>query len=124
MLTFSSVRARWAGLAGALVALALGVALVAATGLLLWGTVGAGDRAPQRYAHAAAVAVPFDELTVETERGYRSRPLAVPHGLTPEHLAALGPGVVDRWAFAQVPAGGPGQVGRPWPVAEFSTHRL
>lgn len=124
MLTLSSVRARWAGLAGSLVALALGVALVAATGLLLWGTLGAGDRAPQRYARAAAVAVPLDELTVETEHGYRSRPLAVPHGLTPAQLAALGPGVVDRWAYAQLPTGGSDQVGRPWPVAEFSTHRL
>lgn len=124
MLTFASIRARWAGLLGPLVALALGVALVAATGLVLWGTVTAPDREPERYRHAAAVAVSFDELTVETQHGLRSRPLAVRHGLSPADLAALGPGVVDRWAYAQVPGRGGGQVGRPWPVAEFSTHRL
>lgn len=124
MLTLASMRARWAGLVGPTVALALGVALVAATGLVLYGTLTAHVRAPQRFASAPAVAVPLDELTVHTEHGYRSRPLAVKHGLTPTDLAALGPGVVDRWAYAQLSTGGPDQVGRPWPVAAFSTHRL
>lgn len=126
MLTLASLRTRWTGLAAAAVGLVLGVALVAATGLVLWGTAGAPDRPPQRYAHASAVAVALDELTVPTAHGHRSRPLAVRHGLTPEQLSALGPGVIDRWAYAQLlgASQGPAAVGRPWPVARFSTHRL
>ncbi|GIJ65133.1 FtsX-like permease family protein [Virgisporangium ochraceum] len=124
MLTLASLRSRWAGLVAPVVGLAIGVALVAATGLVLYGTATAHVRAPERFAHAAGVAVPLDEVTVETEHGHRSRPLAVPRGLSAEHLAALGPGVVDRWAYAELPNGGRGQVGRPWPVARFSTHRL
>lgn len=126
MLTLASLRARWTGLFAAVVGLVLGVALVAATGLVLWGTLEAPDRSPQRYARATAVAVPLDELTVPTVHGNRSRPLAVPHGLTSEQLAALGPGVIDRWAYAQLLGApqGPAEVGRPWPAARFSTHRL
>jgi putative ABC transport system permease protein len=107
-----------------LVALAVGVALVAASGLLLWGTATADVRAPERFAHAAAVAVPVEELAVETRHGSKSRPLAVPRGLSAGQVAALGPGVVDRWAYARLSTGGQGQVGRPWPVLAFSTHRL
>jgi putative ABC transport system permease protein len=134
VLTLDSVRARWAGLVGPFVALAFGVALVAAMGLVLSGTIGAPDRAPQRYARAAAVAVPVEELSVQTRHGVRSRPLAVRPGLTPTDLASLGPGVVDRWAYARLVTGGrspgrvgrylPAEAGRPWPVIQFSTHRL
>jgi putative ABC transport system permease protein len=120
----ASLRARWAGSVGPFVALALGVALVAATGLVLYGTLTAHVRAPQRFAHTPAVAVPLDRLTVHTGHGDKNRALAVKQGLTPAELTALGPGVVDRWAYAQLAPGGPGQVGRPWSVARFSTHHL
>jgi putative ABC transport system permease protein len=125
MLTLASLRSRWAGLIAPVAGLAVGVTLVAATGLVLYGTATAHVRAPERFAHAAAVAVPLDELAVETEHGRRSRPLAVPSGLTAEHLSALGPGVVDRWAYARLAVAAESeQVGRPWSVMRFSTHRL
>lgn len=124
MLILASIRSRWAGLIVPFLSLAFGVALTAAAGLVLWGTLTAPPDAPQRYAHAAAVAVPTEELTVRTGHGVRSQPLAVRHGLTPADLAALGPGVIDRYAYAQLAAGGPDQVGRPWPAAASGTHRL
>jgi putative ABC transport system permease protein len=50
-----SIAARWAGLAGSVVALALGVALSATAGLALASAYGAPDRPPQWYQHPDVV---------------------------------------------------------------------
>ncbi|MFH8490301.1 ABC transporter permease [Streptomyces longisporoflavus] len=98
----ASLRTRWAGLLGAFVAVALGVALVAAMGLGLASTFGAPEREPVRFAGSPVVVMGQDTLTVPVKRGpdtgHVSKPLAHPHPVDIEllrELRRLGPVQLD-----------------------------
>ncbi|KIF75036.1 hypothetical protein QR77_16040, partial [Streptomyces sp. 150FB] len=54
-LALRGVRTRWVTFVGSFVALALGVGLIAATGLALAATFGAPHRGPERFAAAPVV---------------------------------------------------------------------
>ncbi|WP_392671442.1 FtsX-like permease family protein [Streptomyces sp. LN785] len=97
-ITFAALRTRWTALVGMFVALALGVGLIAATGLGLASTFDAPDRAPQRFAASPVVVMGDDTLTVRVRRGPSTvritEPLAHPHPVDIEllhDLKALGP---------------------------------
>ncbi|WP_371527994.1 ABC transporter permease [Streptomyces sp. NBC_01283] len=98
----ASLRTRWAGLLGAFVAVALGVALTAAMGLGLASTFGAPEREPVRFAGSPVVVMGQNTLTVPVERGpdtaHASKPLAHPHPVDIEllrDLRRLGPVRLD-----------------------------
>ncbi|MGW6056872.1 FtsX-like permease family protein [Streptomyces sp. NPDC055189] len=99
---FASLRSRWAGLLGAFVAVALGVALVAAMGLGLASTFSAPERKPVRFAGSPVVVMGQNTLTVQVKRGpgtaHVSKPLAHPHPVDIEllrELRRLGPVQLD-----------------------------
>lgn len=99
---FASLRTRWAGLLGAFVAVALGVALTAAMGLGLASTFGAPEREPVRFAGSPVVVMGQNTLTVPVKRGpdtaHVSKPLAHPHPVDIEllrELRRLGPVRMD-----------------------------
>jgi putative ABC transport system permease protein len=125
--TLSSLRVRWVSLAGAFVALALGVALIATMGLGLAATLDAPDQRPERLAGAAVVVRGADELRVPTRIGDRVQPLArpreVPAGLAAD-LAELGPTVADRSFPLAADTLNGGLTGHPWSVAAFGGHRI
>ncbi|MFD3487071.1 ABC transporter permease [Streptomyces sp. NPDC058665] len=141
-LTLQGMRARWVTFTGSFVALALGVGLIAATGLALAATFEAPHRGPERFAAAPVVVRASDTLRVSTPIGERTRrlaePRAVPDGLAAE-LARLGRTVEDRTfpvSFADASSGGSatdgadgagdgdGAVGHPWSVAAATPYRL
>lgn len=141
-LTLQGMRARWVTFTGSFVALALGVGLIAATGLALAATFEAPHRGPERFAAAPVVVRASDTLRVSTPIGDRTRrlaePRAVPDGLAAE-LARLGRTVEDRTfpvSFADASSGGgatdradgaadgDGAVGHPWSVAAATPYRL
>ncbi|MGW6020997.1 FtsX-like permease family protein [Streptomyces sp. NPDC055099] len=99
---FASLRSRWVGLLGAFVAVALGVALVAAMGLGLASTFSAPEREPVRFAGSPVVVMGQNTLTVPVRRGpdvtHVSKPLAHPHPVDIEllrDLRRLGPVRLD-----------------------------
>ncbi|GAA2879852.1 hypothetical protein Acy02nite_26540 [Actinoplanes cyaneus] len=101
-LAVQTLRARWAGLAGVLVALALGVCLLTVTGLAIAATIGR-HRAPVWFSGAALVAVPPDTVTVRFGSGDGAfdatntageRPPIPAEAVT--RLSALPGAVVDR----------------------------
>ncbi|MFI6084660.1 FtsX-like permease family protein [Streptomyces sp. NPDC051217] len=135
-LTLQGMRARWITFTGSFVALALGVGLIAATGLALAATFHAPHRGPERFAAAPVVVRASDTLRVSTPIGERTQrladPRAVPDGLAAE-LARLGRTVEDRTfpvSFADASLGGggggdgAGAVGHPWSVAAATPYRL
>ncbi|MFD3572870.1 FtsX-like permease family protein [Streptomyces sp. NPDC058644] len=69
MMFLASLRTRWAGLLGAFVAVALGVALIAAMGLGLASTFSAPEREPVRFAASPVVVMGQKTLTVPVRRG-------------------------------------------------------
>lgn len=98
----ASLRTRWAGLLGAFVAVALGVALTAAMGLGLASTFSAPEREPVRFAGSPVVVMGQNTLTVPVKRGpdtaHVSKPLAHPHPVDIEllrELRRLGPVRMD-----------------------------
>ncbi|MFG2651588.1 FtsX-like permease family protein [Streptomyces sp. NPDC048436] len=98
----ASLRTRWAGLLGAFVAVALGVALTAAMGLGLASTFSAPEREPVRFAASPVVVMGQNTLTVPVKRGpdtrYVTKPLAHPHPVDIEllrDLRRLGPVQLD-----------------------------
>lgn len=102
MLFVSSLRARWAGLLGAFVAVMLGVALTAVMGLGLASTFSAPEREPARFAGSPVVVMGQNTLTVPVQRGpdtaHVSKPLAHPHPVDIEllrELRRLGPVRLD-----------------------------
>ncbi|MFD5893289.1 ABC transporter permease [Streptomyces sp. NPDC060366] len=140
-LTLQGMRARWVTFTGSFVALALGVGLIAATGLALAATFEAPHRGPERFAAAPVVVRASDTLRVSTPIGERRQrladPRAVPDSLAAE-LARLGRTVEDRTfpvSFAGASSGGradgadgspegDGAVGHPWSVAAAAPYRL
>ncbi|MBW3705706.1 ABC transporter permease, partial [Streptomyces griseus] len=133
------MRRRWVTFVGSFVALALGVGLMAATGLALAATFGAPERGPERFAAAPVVVRATDHLRVDTPTGTRGKPLRHPGPVRApiaDRLAALGRTVEDRTFPADVtaprtgpdaeePRTGPdARVGHPWPVAAAAPYRL
>lgn len=125
-----TLRTRWVAFTGSFVALALGVALLAVSGLALAATLDAPDRKPERFATAPVVVRGQDTLRVATPAGERTeelaRPRAVPAALV-SRLAGLGPVVEDRSFPVRVRGGGhgPGElVGHPWSTAAFAPYRI
>jgi len=121
-----TLRERWVSFTGTTVALVLGVAQVAAMGLLLGALADLPDRAPQRFAFAPAVvyATDPDWNPAHHDPGVRSLPEArgVPVDLV-DRVAATGEVVVDRTFYAQV-TGGEAGVGHAWSVARFGGYAL
>ncbi|WJV47091.1 FtsX-like permease family protein [Streptomyces flavofungini] len=101
-MVLASLRARWAGFLGAFVAVALGVALIAATGVGLAASVRAPEREPVRFADSPVVVAGRDTLTVPVRRGpevrHVTKRLVHPHPVDNEllrelrHLGPLSPG--------------------------------
>ncbi|BET48277.1 ABC transporter permease [Kitasatospora aureofaciens] len=125
-----TLRTRWAAFTGSFVALALGVALLAVSGLALAATLDAPDRKPERFAAAPVVVRGQDTLRVPTASGERTqelaRPRAVP-GAVVARLKRLGTVVEDRSFPVRVRGGGhgPGElVGHPWSTAAFAPYRI
>ncbi|MFH9366773.1 FtsX-like permease family protein [Streptomyces anulatus] len=105
MLALSGMRTRWITFVGSFVALALGVGLIAATGLALAATFDAPERGPERFAAAPVVVRAADQLRVDTPTGTRTKPLDHPGPVGPrtaDRLAALGRTVADRTFPADV----------------------
>ncbi|MGW0856421.1 FtsX-like permease family protein [Streptomyces sp. NPDC002690] len=128
----AGLRARWITFAGSFVALALGVGLVAATGLALAATLDAPVRPPERFAAAPVVVKGADTVRVATPIGVRTSPLARPRPVPPAlvaRLSALGPAAEDRTFPVEFPSGGGPYadaevVGHPWSIAAATPYRL
>ncbi|MEU9453916.1 ABC transporter permease [Streptomyces sp. NPDC048277] len=122
-----TLRTRWTSFLGSFVALSLGVALTAVTGLALASSLDAPDRRPERFALAPVVVKGADALRVPTPVGVRVQGLARPRAVPEEvvaRLRRLGTVVQDR-SFAVRARGGPGDlVGHPWSTAAFAPYGL
>ncbi|MFF3177817.1 ABC transporter permease [Streptomyces sp. NPDC057900] len=131
-LVLRGIRTRWVTFAGSFVALALGVGIVAATGLALAATFDAPHQGPERFAAAPVLVRGEDRLRVDTPIGVRTRPLTDPRPVPAElagELARLGRTELDRTFPVTLgparPAGDGGRaVGHPWPVAAAAPYRL
>ena len=122
-LVLQGIRTRWVTLAGSFLALALGVGIIATTGLALAATFEAPEQSPERFAAAPVVVRGADEVRVRTSIGVRTQELTDPRPVpeaVAERLAGLGRTAVDR-TFA---VSGGGTVGHPWPVAAAAPYRL
>jgi putative ABC transport system permease protein len=105
-----TLRARWVAFIGSFTALALGVGLIATTGLALASGLRAPHRGPERFAAAAVVVHGADTLRVPTPIGTRTAPLSQPRPVPPELIAALaklGTVTADR-SFAVTATDAPG----------------
>ncbi|ROQ68006.1 putative ABC transport system permease protein [Streptomyces sp. 840.1] len=126
-LVLRGIRTRWVTFAGSFVALALGVGIVATTGLALAATFDAPHRGPERFAAAPVLVRGEDRLRVDTPIGVRTRPLTdprpVPAALAAQ-LAGLGRTELDRTFPVTVGHTGGGVVGHPWPIAAATPYRL
>ncbi|MFJ9061890.1 ABC transporter permease [Streptomyces sp. NPDC102409] len=120
-----SMRTRWVTFIGSFVALALGVGLIAMTGLALAATFDAPEHTPERFAGAPVVVAPSDTLRITTPVGERTArltdPRPVPEALA-DGLSTLGRTAEDR-TFA-VGLAGTEAVGHPWSVAGEAPYRL
>ncbi|WP_221361109.1 ABC transporter permease [Streptomyces beigongshangae] len=131
-LALQGMKTRWVTFVGSFIALALGVGLIATTGLALAATFSAPDRGPERFAKAPVVVQASDRLRVDTPIGIRTQPLDNPRPV-PEKLAAelagLGNTVQDRTfpvnvQDADLDGDGEGTVGHPWSVAGSTPYRF
>ncbi|GAA2540419.1 MULTISPECIES: FtsX-like permease family protein [Streptomyces] len=122
-----TLRTRWVTFTGSFVALSLGAALLAVTGLALASSPDAPERRPERFAAAPVVVRGQDTLRVPTPVGDRTHELAAPRGVpaaTVAKLERLGTVVPDR-SFAVRAAGGPDDlVGHPWSTAAFAPYEI
>ncbi|MGW6682122.1 FtsX-like permease family protein [[Kitasatospora] papulosa] len=120
-----SMRTRWVTFVGSFVALALGVGLIAMTGLALAATFDAPERGPERFAGVPVVVAPSDTLRVPTPVGERTArltdPRPVPQRLA-DGLSRLGRTAEDR--TFPVRLDGAEAVGHPWSVAAATPYRL
>ncbi|MGZ2360523.1 ABC transporter permease [Streptomyces sp. 372A] len=122
-LVLQGIRTRWVTLAGSFLALALGVGIIATTGLALAATFDGPDQAPERFAAAPVVVRGADQVRVRTSIGVRTQKLTDPRPVPAEvaaRLAGLGRTAVDR-SFT---VSGGEAVGHPWPVAAATPYRL
>jgi putative ABC transport system permease protein len=105
----------------------LGVAQVAAMGLVLMAMLDLPDRPVERFAHAAVVVRPSDPTWDPAHHDLGVRSLAEAKGISAQlrdRVAATGETVVDRSFYAQLLGGPADQVGHPWPVARYGGYRL
>ncbi|MCW2506559.1 MAG: transporter permease, partial [Actinomycetia bacterium] len=110
MVTFATLRARWHGFAGTFAALALGVALMAATALVL---LAAAPTVPARYANAAVLVRspdPGADPTVSRRPWSQSEASALAARIAP--LDGVVAAVPDPSFYAQALIGGK-PAGRP-----------
>lgn len=122
-LVLQGIRTRWVTLAGSFLALALGVGIIATTGLALAATFDGPAQAPERFAAAPVVVRGADEVRVRTSVGVRTQKLTDPRPVpaaVAERLEGLGRTAVDR-TFA---VSGGEAVGHPWSVAAATPYRL
>ncbi|MFJ7063865.1 FtsX-like permease family protein [Streptomyces sp. NPDC101115] len=112
----AGLRTRWASFLGGFTALALGVGLLTVMGLGLSATVGAPERAPERFASSPVVVQGQDRLSVEVRRGPETAvvtaPLDRPQPVDTELLRELR----ARWTVTS--SGGPDAVGVDGPADE------
>lgn len=126
-LALRGMRTRWVTFVGSFIALALGVGLIATTGLALAATFDAPDRGPERIVTAPVVVRTTDLLRVETSIGERTQQLTDPRPVsakTADALAGLGRTVVDRTFPVSVPGMDEETVGHPWSSAALTPYRL
>ncbi|NED03544.1 ABC transporter permease [Streptomyces sp. SID6648] len=126
-LALLGMRTRWVTFTGSFIALALGVGLIATTGLALAATFSAPDRGPERLVKAPVVVKTSDLVRADTPIGERTQtitdPAPVPAAVT-EKLAALGKVVEDRSFPVSGPGLGEDTVGHPWSVAALTPYTL
>ncbi|PVC99228.1 FtsX-like permease family protein [Streptomyces sp. CS014] len=126
-LALQGMRTRWVTFIGSFIALALGVGLIATTGLALAATFSAPDRGPERLVKAPVVVKTSDLVRADTPIGERTQtitdPAPVPAAVT-EKLAALGKVVEDRSFPVSGPGLGEDTVGHPWSVAALTPYTL
>ncbi|MFE6912722.1 ABC transporter permease [Streptomyces rubiginosohelvolus] len=126
-LALLGMRTRWVTFIGSFIALALGVGLIATTGLALAATFSAPDRGPERLVKAPVVVKTSDLVRADTPIGERTQtitdPAPVPAAVT-EKLAALGKVVEDRSFPVSGPGLGEDTVGHPWSVAALTPYTL
>ena len=122
-LAWQTARARATGLAGSFIALALGVALLAAMALTLASTTGAA-RQPRWFARSGVVVAGTDTVSVTTGSGDDRETEAVPTAqarAVPRSLAArltrLGAATVVDYAGYASARGAPGDTVHPWAAA-------
>jgi putative ABC transport system permease protein len=128
-IAWHTVRARGASLAGSFLALALGVALLAAMALTLASTIGGAGREPRWYAGADVVVAGAGTVSVttgagderETESLRTAGSRAVPPELV-ERLSTMDADVVVDYAGYAATAGAPGDRLRPWSAAGLSAY--
>ncbi|MFD3654399.1 FtsX-like permease family protein [Streptomyces sp. NPDC058620] len=126
-LALRSMRTRWVTFIGSFVALALGVGLIATTGMALAATFSAPEREPERFAAAPVVVRASDTLRIATPIGERTQRLADPRPVPAElaaRLATLGRTAQDRTFPVRMVSGGEDLVGHPWSVAAATPYRL
>ncbi|MBT0770091.1 ABC transporter permease [Kineosporia sp. J2-2] len=129
MLTVAAqtLRARWVGFSGSVLALVLGVAQIAAVGLLLCATASRPDRAPERFASAPAVVFATDPSWNPVQHDLHQRSLEEAQGVDPALLTDLretGPVAVDRSFEARIAGGPENGLGHPWEVARYGGYDL
>ncbi|MEU9222673.1 ABC transporter permease, partial [Streptomyces sp. NPDC048376] len=126
-LALQGMRTRWVTFIGSFIALALGVGLIATTGLALAATFSAPDRGPERLVKAPVVVKTSGLVRADTPIGERTQtitdPAPVPAAVTAK-LAALGRTVEDRTFPVSGPGLGEDTVGHPWSVAALTPYTL
>ncbi|GAA2944782.1 hypothetical protein GCM10011428_74600 [Streptomyces violaceus] len=132
-LALRGMRTRWVTFVGSFVALALGVGLIATTGLALAATFDAPERGTERFAEARVVVQGTDEVKADTPIGVRTstltNPRAVPEKLAAE-LATAGPVAEDRTFPVSMPdadrrvGADTTLVGHSWAIAAATPYRL
>ncbi|MFD3973331.1 FtsX-like permease family protein [Streptomyces cyaneofuscatus] len=126
-LALQGMRTRWVTFIGSFIALALGVGLIATTGLALAATFSAPDRGPERLVKAPVVVKTSGLVRADTPIGERTQtitdPAPVPAAVTAK-LAALGGTVEDRTFPVSGPGLGEDTVGHPWSVAALTPYTL
>ncbi|GAA5212044.1 ABC transporter permease [Streptomyces thinghirensis] len=126
-LALQGMRTRWVTFIGSFIALALGVGLIATTGLALAATFSAPDRGPERLVKAPVVVKTSGLVRADTPIGERTQtitdPAPVPDAVTAK-LAALGRTVEDRTFPVSGPGLGEDTVGHPWSVAALTPYTL
>ncbi|MGW2475310.1 FtsX-like permease family protein [Streptomyces sp. NPDC001665] len=126
-LVLQGVRTRWVTLAGSFLALALGVGIIATTGLALAATFAGPAQAPERFAAAPVVVRGAGHVRVHTPIGVRTQKLNDPRpvpAVVAARLAELGRTAVDRTFPVSTGNGSDGAVGHPWAVAAATPYRL
>ncbi|HEU5023994.1 MAG TPA: ABC transporter permease [Spirillospora sp.] len=126
-LSVATIRTRWAGFAGAFVALAAGVAITVPMLLTLAAALRTPFPGPQRFAAAPVVVAPHGTIPFRYEGVRLDMPLTRPAPLPPalvSGLSAAGRVVADRTFDVRTTGGPSGQAGHGWSAAALARYRL